>query len=186
MFMKMLYFKDDNKFIIINSLNNYYTRIRYLKFVHHELIDLLYIITNNEGNYLDVKETPYNPIWSNNDIVALENKIIKISFYKNKIIITIFHFIYHDTNLFIKTYKLLNNEQDFFSSKNMNPTLNIIKNNVLISLSKNYEQKPLMGYFFFNYPNLKELNLTKSSFLVEELVTIENAIFDLEVKLKVL
>ena len=186
MFMKMLYFKDDNKFIIINSLNNYYTRIRYLKFVHNELIDLLYIITNNEGNYLDVKETPYNPIWSNNDIVALENKIIKISFYKNKIIITIFHFIYHDTNLFIKTYKLLNNEQDFFSSKNMNPTLNIIKNNVLISLSKNYEQKPLMGYFFLNYPNLKELNLTKSSFLVEELVTIENAIFDLEVKLKVL
>ena len=68
----------------------------------------------------------------------------------------------------------------------MNPTLNIIKNNVLISLSKNYEQKPLMGYFFLNYPNLKELNLTKSSFLVEELVTIENAIFDLEVKLKVL
>ena len=81
MFMKMLYFKDDNKFIIINSLNNYYTRIRYLKFVHNESIDLLYIIKNNEGNYLDVKETPYNPIWSNNDIVALENKIIKISFF---------------------------------------------------------------------------------------------------------
>lgn len=185
-FLKILYFKDVNKFIIINTLNDYTTRIRYIKYSKNSFVDLLYILTNSEEFYLDIKETPYDPISTNNDITALEqDKIVKISFFKSRLIFTIFQFYNHDTVLFVKTYKLINNDKNIYNS-NINPSLSIVNNNILISLSTEYKEKPLTGYFFLNYPNLKELSLTKSSFLVKEIISIENNIFDLNIKLRVL
>ena len=123
-FIKILYFKDNNKFIIINSQNNYTIRLRYLKYINGNFINQLYSITDSNEPFLDIKENQYNPISNCNDaIVAEQEKIIKISTYDSKIIISIYQFYEHDTALFVKNYRIENNDQIDYKS-NMNPFIN--------------------------------------------------------------
>ena len=186
-FIKILYFKDDNKFIIINSKNNYTIRLRYLKYVNGFFINQLYAITDTNESYLDIEETQFNHLSAFNDaIVSDQDKIIKISNFDNQIIISVYQFYEHDTVLFVKTYNLENNNQMDYKSY-MNPYLNLIKNSVLISLTTtNYDQESITGYFFLNYPNSKDLTLNANSFLVKDLINMENTIYNLDLKLKIL
>jgi len=185
-FLKILYFKDNNKFIIINSQNDYTTRLRYLKYINGNFINQLYPITDSNEPYLDIEENQYNPISNYNDaIIAEQEKIIKISTYDSQIIISIYQFYEHDTVLFVKNYRMENNDQIDYKS-NMNPFINLIKNSLLISLATNYNQRDITGYFFLNYPNSKDLTLYANSFLVKDLINMENTIYNLDLKLKIL
>lgn len=185
-FIKILYFKDNNKFIIINSQNDYTIRLRYLKYINGSFINQLYSITDSNEPYLDIEENQFNPVSNYNDAIASDqDKIIKISTYDSQIIISIYQFYEHDTALFVKNYKLENNVQLNYKLS-MNPYINLIKNSVLITLSTNYDQRSITGYFFLNYPNSKDLTLNENSFLVKDLINMENTIYNLDLKLKIL
>jgi len=104
--MKILYFKDDNKFIIINSINDNTIRLRYLKYNNGVFINQLYSITDSNEQYLDIEENQFNPISNFNDaIVAEQEKIIKISTYDSQII---FQYINFMNMILYYTLKIIN------------------------------------------------------------------------------
>lgn len=185
LFMKILYFKNDNKFIIIYNVNDETIRLRYFKYINGVFINLLSPIIDTKEQYIEIEGTQKSNISYNNDIsLAGEDKIIKISVSDNDIIISIIQFYEHDTLLSIKIYEIENNEQSLYDS-NRNPIINMIKNSVIICLNT-YDNRPITGYFFLNYPNSKDLNLFKNSFLVKDLINMENTIYNTNLKLKIL
>ena len=147
LFMKILYFKNDNKFIIIYNVNDETIRLRYFKYINGVFINLLSPIIDTKEQYIEIEGTQKSNISYNNDIaLAGEDKIIKISVSDNDIIISIIQFYEHDTLLSIKIYEIENNEQALYDS-NRNPIINMIKNSVIICLNT-YDKRPITGYFF--------------------------------------
>ena len=185
LFIKILYFKDYNKYIIINSQNNHSTRLRYIKYSNGNFINLLPPITDTNEQYLDIQEPQYNPFSNYNDaIMVAQNKFIKISLFNNQIIITVFQFYDGDTALIVKSYKMNNSEQIPLES-NKNPYITIIRNSLLICLST-YDNKPTTGYLFLNYANAKDLTLIGNSIMVKDLIYMENRIYNLDLKIKII
>ena len=185
-FIKVLYFKNDNKFIIINSKNDYMMRLRYLKYINNIFINQLSFIVESNEQYLDILNTQHEASFHNNDALIINsNKFVKIFTADNKITISIFQFYDYDTLLFIRIYNLENYDTINYSS-NINPYLSMIQNSLMISLSAKYEQSQTVGFFFLNYPNAKNITLTGNKIKVNELISKENIIYDLNIKLKVL
>ena len=185
LFMKIVYFKDDNKFIIINSQDDNIIRLRYLKYINNNFINLLYPITDTNNKYIDIEDTQMkaNSIY-NDIIVAGEDKLIKVSTYINEVIISIFHFYEHDTLLYIKIYKMKNEEK---ITSNINPFIAMIKNSFIICLAAyDNNNRPLSGYFFINNPNSNDLTLSGNTILVKDLINFENIIYTLNLKLKII
>lgn len=190
-FIKIVWFKDNYKFIIINSKNDYITRLRYYKYINNKFISQLYtIIDNNNENqqYLDIDETQLNPYQNNNDIIAVDSdKIIKVYCYGDKIIISIFQFFDHDSLLFIKIYNMFNFEDIGFNSLT-HPRLAMFKDSILVCLSIRYKNNNQnTGFFFIGYPNSIDTTLTNSNTIkIKDLISIENNIFSLNLKFKIL
>ena len=149
-FIKVLYFKNDNKFIIINSKNDYMMRLRYLKYINNIFINQLSFIVESNEQYLDILNTQHEASFHNNDALIINsNKFVKIFTADNKITISIFQFYDYDTLLFIRIYNLENYDTINYSS-NINPYLSMIQNSLMISLSAKYEQSQTVGFFFLN------------------------------------
>ena len=189
-FIKILYFKDNSKFILINSITDSKIRLRYFNYINNKIISHLYSIISNGNTYLDVDETQLGPEQYNNEIIAADNyKIIKIHVNYDIIIITIFNFLEHDTILYIKKYKMKNYNENGFNSFTQ-PRLAMFKNTLIVCISTNYNNQPKQstGFFFLNYPNSKDINLSGNTNIVKikELISIENNLYSLNLKLKIL
>ena len=106
-FIKIIYFKENNKFITMNSVNNYITRLRFFRYIDGNFINQLYPFLDNNDQYLDVDETQLNGYNYNMDLIAVDSdKIIKVFASSDQIIITIFQFYEYETLLFIKIYNM--------------------------------------------------------------------------------
>ena len=186
-FIKIVWFKDNYKFIILNSKSDYITRLRYFKYINNKLISQLYTIIDSEDQYLDIDETQLDPYQNSNDIIAVDSdKIIKIYCSGETIIITIFQFYEHDSLLFIKIYNMLSFDNIGFNSFN-HPRLAMFRDSILVCLSTSYNNKQTTGFFFIGYPNSKYITLTNNNIIkINDLISIENNIFSLNLKFKIL
>ena len=187
-FIKIIYFKDNSKFITMNSENSYTSRLRYFRYIQGNFINQLYPILDNNGQYLDVEETQSNGYNNNMDIIAVDSdKIIKVFASGDQIIITIFQFYEHETLLFIKIYIM--KEYDYIGYNYFSqPRLSMFRESMVVCLSAYYGGEQRGGYFFINYPNSKDININSNNAIIKinELISIENNLFSLDLKFKVL
>ena len=188
-FIKILYFKDNSRFVTMNSENEYITRLRYFKYINGKYISELYTIIDDDVQYIDIDETQLTGYAHDIDIIAVDSdKIIKIFSYQDKMIISIFQFYEHDNILFVKIY----NMKDFINygyNNFINPRLEIFRDAMLICLStSDKENMQRTGYLFVNYPNSLDTKLTIDDNIIKikELISIENNIFSLNLKCKIL
>ena len=187
-FIKIIYFKDNSKFITMNSENDYITRLRYFRYKDKNFINQLYSILDNNEQYLDVDETQQTGYNYNMDIIAVDsNKIIKVFTSSDQIIITVFQFYEHETLLFIKIYNMKGYDYIGYNYL-LNPRISMFRDSLVICLSTFYNNDHRSGYFFINYPNSIDINLTSSNTIIKikDLISIENNLFSLDLKFKVL
>ena len=108
-------------------------------------------LKNTEKEYLDIRNTQYNPYSYCNDIAILnEEKIIKIFAYEYKAIITKIQ-LYIDTIITIKTFNLSID----FTSIFYYPRLAIWRNQIVLSCSykPNDDSYYSSSFFIFGYPS---------------------------------
>jgi hypothetical protein len=187
-FIKIIYFKDNSKFITMNSENDYIARLRYFRYKDKYFINQLYSILDNNEQYLDVDETQQTGYHYNMDLIAVDsNKIIKVFASNNQIIITIFQFYEHETLLFIKIYNMKGYDYIGYNYL-LNPRISIFRESMVVCLSAYYNGDHRAGYFFINYPNSSDIILTSNNQIIKikDLISMENNLFSLEMKFKVL
>ena len=178
-FVKIVYFKYFNKFVVMNALNETYTRIRYFKYKNNMFLNQLTFITDDENDYLDENMAQLSPYLSYNDIISLNTrKIIRISINSNDATISRYQFHSNDISLSIKNYKineiLNNNNYNYFQ----HPRLFLLNNIIVICLSTIYLNERRTGYFYLSYPSPinKTIN-NNNNIQVNELMTIKNNLF---------
>ena len=187
-FIKIIYFKDENKFIVLYSLNETYTRLRYFKYKNNLFLNQLTFITDDENDYLDEDITQLSPYHDHNDIIDFNStKIIRISVNSNDFLISRYQFYNDDTSLSIKNYKLndvlINKDYSSFS----NPRLSFLGNIIVVCLSTMYLDEKKIGYFFINYPKPQKMNkYSNNNINVNKLITIENNIFQYIPKIRIM
>ena len=187
-FIKIIYFKENNKFITMNSINNYITRLRFFRYIDGNFINQLYPFLDNNDQYLDVDETQLNGYNYNMDIIAVDSdKIIKVFASSDQIIITIFQFYEYETLLFIKIYNMRGYNYRGYNYF-LQPRLSMFRDSMVVCLSTFYNNAHRAGYFFINYPSSIDINLTSSNEIItiKDLISIDNNLFSLDLKLKVL
>jgi hypothetical protein len=187
-FIKIIYFKDNSKFITMNSENDYITRLRYFRYKDKNFINQLYSILDNNEQYLDIDETQQTGYNYNMDIIAVDsNKIVKVFASSDQIIITIFQFYEHETLLFIKIYNMKGYDYIGYNYL-LNPRISIFRESMVVCLSAYYNGDHRAGYFFINYPNSSDIILTSNNQIIKikDLISMENNLFSLEMKFKVL
>ena len=187
-FIKIIYFKDNSKFITMNSENDYITRLRYFKYNDKNFINQLYSLLNNNDQYLDVDETQQVGYNYNMDAIAVHSdKIIKVFASNDQIIITVFQFYEHETLLFIKIYNMKGFDYAGYNYL-LNPRISMFRESFVICLSTYYNNGQRAGYFFINYPNSNDFNLSSNNAIIKikDLVSIENNLFSFDLKFKVL
>lgn len=111
-FIKIVYFKDNTDFILMNSQDHNIIRFRYFSYKNREIIDKLSPIINNKNTYLDISNIQNHHHNGDNEIIVFNSeKIIKLgSNGANKnIIITIFQFYNNYSVMSIKIYDMFNN-----------------------------------------------------------------------------
>lgn len=187
-FIKIIYFKDNSKFITMNSENDYITRLRYFRYKDKNFINQLYSILDNNEQYLDIDETQQTGYNYNMDIITVDsNKIVKVFASSDQIIITIFQFYEHETLLFIKIYNMKGYDYIGYNYL-LNPRISIFRESMVVCLSAYYNGDHRAGYFFINYPNSSDIILTSNNQIIKikDLISMENNLFSLEMKFKVL
>ena len=183
-FIKIIYLKENSVFLMMNSIDDKTTRLRYFIYLNDHIEDKLYPIIKKD--YLDIEYTQTNPNYGCNDIIALNSeKIIKIfgNDLSNNIIITIIQFYDYDTAMSIKIYNMIN-ENGFRNIKQSR--ISFMKNSFVFcaSAEKNNIQRP--GYFILNYPNSKDGNLETDRILINKWITLENKLFLINAKFKII
>ena len=183
-FIKIVYFKDNSKFVIMNSQNDFITRFRYLNFKNNDIINELYPIINE--NYLDIEETQTLSHDGENDLITADSyRIIKLftQVTSNKIIITIIQFYENDSYFTIKIYNMYNNNGFNYMCQGR---IAMFRNSFLICASASKNDLHRGGYFFINFPNSTDINLASDTIKLQNLISIENNLFSLNRKFKVL
>ena len=98
-FIKIIYFKDNSKFIIMYTINKFTVRIRFVNYINNQLNNLFSPMFNN-SEYLELNDTQENNHDGFNDVIKFDsNKIIKIYTSTNEIILTVFQFYENNTVL---------------------------------------------------------------------------------------
>ena len=186
-FIKIVYLKDDSDFIMMNAQSDPIIRMRYFRYTNDYITHKLKDFIKNDNNYLDIENTQYKGFNGKNDIIAVDsNKIIKIfgNTEWNNIIITVIQIDDYIPSMSIKIYYLINDNfhNDFFQAR-----IEMMKNSILVCTSTvpgSWQRKP--GYFFINFPNSTDTTLRSNKIIINNLIKIENKLFDLEPKFKVL
>ena len=183
-FIKIIYLKENSVFVMMNSIDDKTTRLKYFNYLNNHIEDKLYPIIKKD--YLDIEYTQTNPNYGCNDIIALNSeKIIKIfgNDLSNNVIITIIQFYDYDTAMSIKIYNMIN-ENGFRNLKQSR--ISFMKNSFVFCASaiKNNIRRP--GYFIINYPNSKDGKLDTDRILINKWITLENKLFLINAKLKVI
>ena len=183
-FFKIIYFKNNNKFIIMYSFEDF-SRLRYIKYINNRLVNQLGLILDDENDYLDIAETQLSPLYDHNDIISINSsKVLKISTNLDDIIISIYDIYDSDSALSIKTYKFknINNYKSF-----INPRLSIFNNIIVVCLSTLYLTEQRIGYFFISYPKPSNLEITSNNNIeIKNLISIENNLFNYISKIKII
>ena len=139
-FIKIVYFKENSVFVMMNSLKFRITRLRYFDYLIDNIEDKLYNITQND--YLDIQYTQLNGRYGTNDIITLNSeKIIKVSCSLDKAIITVIQFYDNDSAMSIKIYNMIN-ENGF--SNFQQSRISLLKNSFVFcaSAQKNNIRRP--------------------------------------------
>ena len=183
-------FKENSNFIMMNSQNSDIARLSYFSYSNNQIIDKLSSITQNSQHYVDIENTQYNGFRNNNEIITVDDKIIKIftrrgdiNKQSKQIIITIIQFYENDTSMSIKIYNMFNNNE--FSSF-FYPRISMLKQSFVFCSSAVNNNIRKTGYFFINYPNSTDINLDKSNIIIKDLIKLENKLFSINLKFKVL
>ena len=186
-FTKIINFKGNSNFVMIYTQNKIITRLRYFSYENNKIVDKLSSLIKSDNDYLDIKNTQYKGDFLNNDIISINSdKIIKIynDDIKNEIIITIIQFNDNDPLLSIKIYNLYNDDSNLY--KFYRARISILKDSFVVLFSALMENKRKPGYFIVNYPNSTDINLVQSNILVKKLISLENPIFNIKLKLRIL
>ena len=186
-FTKIINFKGNSNFVMIYTQNKIITRLRYFSYENNKIVDKLSSLIKSDNDYLDIKNTQYKGDFLNNDIISINSdKIIKIynDDIKNEIIITIIQFNDNDPSLSIKIYNLYNDDSNLY--KFYRARISILKDSFVVLFSALMENKRKPGYFIANYPNSTDINLVQSNILVKKLISLENPIFNIKLKLRIL
>ena len=183
-FIKIVYFKDKTKFVIMNSENFITTRFRYYDYMGTYLKNMLYPIIDK--NYLDFEETQVRYNDGENDIIADDSgRIIKISsdYNNNFIIITIIQFYENDSYFTIKIYNMYNNNG---FNDICQPRLAMFRNSFVVCAAATKNGLHIGNYFFINFPNSTDITLSSNIIKLQNLISIENNLFSLKKKFKVI
>ena len=182
-FIKIVYLKGDSYFVLMDCQHDSITRLRYFD---EDINDKLNTITNEINQYLDIPKTQYNRDYDKNDIIAFDsNKVVKIFLHEKTkdFIITIIKFYDDNISMSIKIYNINNNNLfDYY----LNPRIEILKNSFVITLSAYAGSKYKPGYFFINFPNSTDFELRGNRIIVNNIISIENKLFLINKKLKIL
>ena len=181
--IKIVYFKDNAKFVIMNSEDKYITRFRYFSYTSNNLKNELLSIISRP--YLDIEETQISDHDGSNDIVTDgSNRIIKISSTDiTTIIITIIQFYENDSYFSIKIYNMYNNNGFTLYSQ---PRIAMFRNSFIVCMSALKDDLYRGGYFFINFPNSTDTTLSSNIIKLQNLISIENNLFSLNKKFKVI
>ena len=185
-FIKILYFKYNSVFVMMNSQSDKIARLSYFYYENNKINDKLAKILQNSNNYLDIENTQYKGNYGDNDIIALDtDKIIKIfgNNLSNNIIITIIQFYENDSSMSIKIYNMINNNNfdRFYQSR-----ISLLKNSIVFCASAFKYGQLRTGYSIINYPNSKDKYLTSDRIIISNLISLENKLFSIEPKFKIL
>ena len=184
-FIKIVYLKDNSNFIIVNKHTDPIMRLRYINYNNNLFEDKLGDIVGSE--YLDVENTQKSGHYGANDIIALDSNIIVKVFgdcNNNYLIITIIHFFNNNRNEPAMTIKIYNMYPDGFSCP-QRPRLAKVKNSFIVCLSADIGGLKT-GFFLVNFPNVINQTLENDDIAVSDLIRLENNLFNLNIKLKVL
>ena len=104
-FNEIIYLKNNNTFISINSKNDTVVNLRYFSINKTHYTNLLYGKNINKSEYLEIKDSQLNPYLNSSDIAAINKDTIikifadnqiyimtKIQIYENDTILTVKHF----------------------------------------------------------------------------------------------
>ena len=183
-YIKILYLNDDSNFVLMNSHTDNIIRFRYFNYKYNQFTEKTSKITKNLP-YIDIKNTQTKGHDGENDMIKVgSDKIITISdnISGNNLFITIIQF-YDDIAISIKIYEMVNNDGFMYMIQNR---IAMLKDSLVVCLSstKNDIHKP--GYFIVNYPNSTDINLKQSNIIIKNIISLENKIFSLKLKFKVL
>ena len=183
-FIQLIYFKDNSKFVLMNSETNYTIRFRYFNFVNNNLQNQLNSIINKD--YLDIEETHFYLHDGDSDIIVADfDRIIKLytHVWSNLVIITIIQFYENDSYFTIKIYYMYNNNGFKYFCQGR---LAMFRNSFLVCASAAKNELHRGGYFFINFPNSTDITLSSNIIKLQNLISIENNLFSLNRKFKVL
>ena len=187
-FIKIVYFKDNSDFILMDSQDNNIIRFRYFSYKNGIIIDKLSPIINNKDTYLDISNIQFHCSNGENELMVFDSeKIINYACNGNEngnnIIIAIFQFYNNYSIMAIKKYDMVNNNgcNTFWQSR-----INLLKNSFIVSVSALKNEIRFPGYFIINYPNSTDINLDKSNIVINKLISLENKLYSVILKFKVL
>ena len=185
-FIKIVYLKGNSDFVLMNSQLQEITRLRYFNYGYNYFDEKLNSIVGS--TFLDIENSQKEGHNGSNDIIAFNsNKVIKIytHFPSNFIIITIIQF-YEDedgNSMSIKIYNMENNNEFCYLTQ---PRIEIMKNSFVIALSATRDGRHRPGYFIINFPSSKDANMEGDKLKINELISVENKLFEIKAKLKIL
>ena len=186
-FIKILYFKDNSKFILACRRGDLNMRFRYFEYNKDSnlIVDKLRNVIGISESYLDIEFTQTHGHYGSNDIIMLDSvTIIKVfGGWTNYLIITIIRFYDNDTSMSIKIYNtFISDGYQSIERTRLAKTLDSFI--VCLSARKNDFQRP--GFFVMNFPNAKNVTLENTNIALADLIYLENKLFSLKMKLKVL
>ena len=183
-FVKIIYLKDNSDFILMTSQTPKITRLRYFRYLNSNIIDKLSPIIKSSNDYLDIYDTQFNGHDGENDIMAYDsNKVIKIHNYNTSLIIIIIQLYDNDSSMSIKYYKMEMEKGNIDMCQNR---ITMLKNSFVVCASATKDGLHTPGYFFINFPNSTDINLNNNKIAINQIISLESAIFSVSLKLKIL
>ena len=171
-FIKIMYFRDLYKFVLLSYENNYTIRLRYFEYNND-------IFENKLGNYnyLDINNTQVS-YYNHSDAITLDSDKIIIVYAYEKLVVSIIQF--HNN----KMYSIKNFNFPKFIFNFLNPRLTMFRNSITICVS-NYNNR--VGFIFIGYPNSIDNYITDNNNIkIRNLATIDNNIFFFELQIVLL
>ena len=185
-FLKILYFKDNDKFIIVNSYSydDTISHLRYYKYKNNFFINQIFFISDDENDYVNLTNTQVSLYYDHNDIIVLNsNKVAQISANENKIILTLFTFLNDDTKLVVRTFKFKENPE---YTNFIFPRISLINNIITVSLKALKGNEDKVGFFFINYPRAINSTIEDAKKIkVSDLALVESNLLGFEPYIKI-
>ena len=183
-FIKIIYLRSNYNFIVMNIHDSETVAFRYIRYNNNIITNRLQSLFGLSYFYSKNNFHKHN---GENDIISVDSdKIIYLNTNNagKDIHIVIFQFIENDSILTVKKYHMINNNgfANLWQAR-----INMIKNSFVVTLSGDINNVRKPGYFFINFPNSTDITVTNTNNIkVQNLLSLENPLFTLDLKFKVL